>query len=74
MIKIKGLLLKAEDDNVFSVHDQNRRLGSIVRVYIPQDPYPSAKKMFHAFGLDFETLPDAVSEFLKIKGCKPYQS
>jgi Ser/Thr protein kinase RdoA (MazF antagonist) len=74
MIKIKGLLLKAENDNVYAVHDQNGRLGSIVKIYIPQDPYPSAKKMFHAFGENFETLADAVSEFLKIKSCKPYES
>jgi hypothetical protein len=46
MIKIKGLLLKAEDDNVYAVHDQNGRLGSIVRIYMPQDPYPSTKKCF----------------------------
>jgi len=74
MIKIKGLRIKSVDDNAFSVHDQRGRLGSIIRYYMPQKPYPSAKKMFRAFGENFETIQDAVSEFLKIKGCKPFNT
>jgi len=68
---IHGLLVIAEDDYVYSVRDCNRRLGAIVRHYVPTDPYPSAKRVFRAFGEDFETLSSAVAEFLKIKGCCP---
>ena len=71
MMLIHGLLVIAEDDNVYSVRDCNRRLGAIVRHYVPTDPYPSARRLFRAFGDDFETMSDSVLEFLKIKGCRP---
>ena len=71
MMLIHGLLVTAEDDNVYSVRDCNRRLGAIVRHYAPTDPCPSARRLFRAFGDDFETMPDSVAEFLKIKGCRP---
>ena len=71
MMLIHGLLVIAEDDNVYGVRDCNRRLGAIVRHYVPTDPYPSARRLFRAFGEDFETMPDSVLEFLKIKGCRP---
>jgi len=71
MMMIRGLLVTAEDDNTYGVRDCNRRLGAIVRHYVPTDPYPSAKRQFRAFGEDFETLSAAVAEFLKIKGCRP---
>ena len=68
---LHGLLVMAEDDNVYSVRDCHRVLGFVVRHYVPCDPYPSAEKRFRAFGEDFETLSDAVGEYLKIKGCCP---
>ena len=71
MMMLHGLLVIAEDDNVYEVRDCNRRLGAIVRHLVPCDPYPSAVRRFRAFGEDFETLGDAVAEYLKIKGCTP---
>ena len=68
---IHGLLIVAEDDNAYSVRDCHRRLGSVVRHHIPVEPFPAAKKAFRAFGEDFDTLSDAVAEYLKIKGCRP---
>lgn len=71
MMLIHGLLVTAEDDNVYSVRDCNRRLGAVVRHYALTDPYPSARRLFRAFGEDFETMSDCVAEFLKIKDCRP---
>ena len=71
MMLINGLLVVAEDDNVYGVRDCNRRLGAVVRHYVPTGLGLSAKKSFRAFGEDFESLSDAVAEFLKIKGCRP---
>jgi hypothetical protein len=68
---IHGLLITAEDDNAYSVRDCNKVLGHIVRHYIPTNPYPSAQRVFRCFGEDFDNLSNAVSEFLKIKGCLP---
>jgi hypothetical protein len=71
MMLIHGLLVTAVDDNVYSVHDCRFRLGHVVRHYVPVERYPAVKKAFNCFGCDFETLSDAVAEFLKIKGCRP---
>ena len=68
---LHGLLVVSEDDNTYSVRDSNRILGYIVRHYIPTQPYPSSKKVFRAFGEDFNSLSDACAEYLKIKGCRP---
>lgn len=68
---LHGLLVISEDDNVYGVRDSNRRLGAILRHYVPVGPGPSAARRFRAFGEDFETLSDAVAEFLKIRGCRP---
>lgn len=71
MMLLHGLLVTAEDDNTYSVRDCNRVLGYVVRHFVPQVPYPSAKRMFRAFGEDFGSLSDACAEYLKIKGCRP---
>jgi hypothetical protein len=71
MMMLHGLLVTAEDDNAYSVRDCNQVLGYIVRHYVPQDPYPSAKRVFRAFGEDFNSLSDACAEYLKIRGCQP---
>jgi len=80
MMLLHGLLVTAEDDNIYSVRDCNRVLGYIdcnrvlgyiVRHFVPGDPYPSAKRMFRAFGEDFKSLSDACAEYLKVRGCRP---
>lgn len=58
-----GALVVREDDNVYTVHDANRKLGHIVR-HIRYD----GQKLFRAFGEDFFSLSDAVKEFTKIAG------
>jgi hypothetical protein len=71
MMLIKGLKVIAEDDNAYGVYDCTKRLGAFIRYYKPVDPYPAVKRMFRAFGEDFETMSAVVAEFLKIKGCRP---
>ena len=70
---IRGLLFLSEDDNVYSIRDRNRKLGSVIRIYVPSDPPSlSVKKAFRCFGENFDSLFDVAFEFLKIKGCRPY--
>lgn len=71
MMLIHGLLVTAEDDNVYSVRDCRFRLGHILRHYVPTDSYPAVCRVFNCFGENFDTLSDAVAEFLKIRGCRP---
>lgn len=71
MMLLHGLRVVTEDDNVYGVYDCNRRLGGIVRYWLPVEPHPSCVRRFRAPWGDHDTLPDAVASFLTVRGCKP---
>ena len=63
-----GLSCVRQSDTVYYVSDARRLLGGVVRHLMPSPDGKGYIKRFRAFGLDFESLSDAVREFRKIPG------
>lgn len=64
-----GFLVIREDDNAYSVRDQNGTLGHVVRHVTDE-----GRKLFRAFGEDFATLSAAAAEFTKIARARPFDA
>ena len=67
-----GFRVMSDGDDVYAVRDRERTLGGVVRHLVPARDGKGFVRRFRAFGEDFETLSDAVREFGRVRGAKPF--